>query len=326
MSGMRSLRNVLLSFVMMSFMLGGTYALAQSELVNGIAESRARLKPFRAIYKEVNRVLDKLPLERNATPGWGATDHEMEVEASVDAKLSTLTYKDMTPALTKRRPEMKLASGGRQTFTNAGPIAYSFIEGGMRGAWGKHPSGMVNPAAAGYEAWGQPVDKLFKSYPPTLLDGSTLLCAPEGSRLTIRVANFGGQSVISGWETELPNSGERASTDEWVVRAGMRYPKRVTYAYQKDGKPQIERSWTLVKILDDTAPLRIELKEGALLKDDDANIVYDVKNGKLVPNSIFNKDIGRETTLRRIAFIGAAVALVGLGTAWWLRKRRLKPA
>lgn len=291
-----------------------------------LAASRKMLPPFHAIYTEVHDRRDQPIAEPGAELGWGSFSGAMEVDAAVDADGSRLIYKRMIPEDVAKDKAKLLASGGTHLYQNVGGVAWNLIEGGMRGDFGQHPTGMINPAAAAYEAYGGlPVDKLLTTFPHRVVDDEWVevsTTAPTTIRLHIK--KLGSQEVIVEEIDWAPNRVARGRVDGWVDVQGWVYPKTYRYSFERDGSVKYVRTWNLKEILDDHSPLKAPIFEGALVKDADTNVVYDVKDGKLVPNPIFNRETGIALTLRRLGFVAAMLLAMGCGWIWLCRRRRLR--
>jgi hypothetical protein len=115
----------------------------------------------------------------------------------------------------------------------------------------------------------------------------------------------------------------------WVDFQGLKYPKIVELTFYENGQKTIEKTYTLLRIHPDkTGPVSVTLREGGLIRDDDTNITYDVKNGKLIPNPMFNRETGIAATVRRDGFLVAFLILVAWTVVRYrsLQQKKVQPA
>ena len=301
-------------------------ASAQSDPVRELNASRKSLKPFYATYLEVNKVSGKLA-SSDGTPGWGSGDSTIQIEAAVDATSGSLIYQDMNGK--PKDASTARAGGGTQVYFNDGKVNYDLIEGGKRGGFGSHPSGMVNPAAAAYEYSGVPASQYFDKYHYVVDGPDQVTTSGRTSTTTFKFSKFGNQTVLVSRHTKSVNADEGMDRDltltvqSWVDYLGLKYPGVVDFEYLDHGQPSITRTYTLQKIHEDrTGPLKVTIPEGGLIKDYDLNIVYNMRGGKLVPNPIFNREVASATTIRRVGFILAILLLI----AWALYRLRTRPS
>jgi len=87
----------------------------------------------------------------------------VDVEALVDSGSSYFINQNVNCKPKRNLPSR--AGSEEQICFNDGMTNYDPIEGGRRGGFGTHPSGMVNPAAAAYEFSGLFADDYFKKHP-----------------------------------------------------------------------------------------------------------------------------------------------------------------
>ncbi len=90
----------------------------------------------------------------------------------------------------------------------------------------------------------------------------------------------------------------------WRRNGNSYYPEKIhDVAVDREGT-EFTKEYELLKVVDSPkGGITVPLIEGALIKDDDANIVYSVRNGQLVPNPLFNNAVSAETTWRRVIFL-----------------------
>lgn len=308
-----------------------TFAWAETDPVALLAASRSKLVPFHAEYITQNKVLGRIDVTPGMKGGWGSFDGSIKVAAAIDARSSRLVCRnlDVTPEMAKN-PVLKNVEAGEMVYFNGDDgVYYTTIDDGKRGDFGHHPSGMDNPAAFGYEVMTRPAAMFFGKQPYAVVDANHVTARyGKNSRVTVEFADLGGQEVIAGYLAEDEEYSCQCAVNEWTLFRGMRYPKRISMTIKKGGQPFIERTWTLDRVLESPQPLAMTFREGALIKDSDTNIVYDVRGGKLVPNPLFGKDAGT-TTWRRVGFIAATLVVLGWA-AWWMKryllKGRMKPA
>ncbi len=298
-------------------LLGPT--LARGGNLQDLLDSRAKLKPFCATYLEKIEVFVG-PKTREGIAGWGSKDSELELEASIDSHSSQMKYKTLSP-------ENPMASGGARTYFATAEKTYTVIDGGERATFGKRHSGMTNPAAAGYELHGEPLERYAARLKLADNGVNRIQVDAHGTPTTIDIVRLNGQALIEKVTAQATIPTVLRVLD-WVDYKGSKYPSLVTLEFTEGGQVTQRRTYTLLKINEDKSkPLELKWQEGAIVKDDDRNEVYSVVNGKFVLDPVFNKETQEQITLHRALFI-AGFGLAGLALLWFARsiKFRTKPA
>jgi hypothetical protein len=275
----------------------------QSNPLRSLEESRKRLAPFHAVYvEEISVLVQPERTVKGSVLGWGASDSKLEVEASIDGRFSQLRY-------------AKVSNSGGPTgriYFNEPGKTWDFIEEGLRGGFGSHPSGLINPAAAAYEIESIEAQKYISELSNSQVSGSMIQGLKHGATKTIQLRTLGTQTVIESVSSTC--SGKGANTlmrvESWLQHKESYFPKSLSLTFNRNGQVTQVRRYRLLKILQSSEPLRVNLVEGALLKNRDTQLVYDVKNGKLVPNKDFNG--GPSSTDFRRYLIIVAFIMMGL--------------
>jgi len=285
-----------------------------ASLLDELIECRTRLPAFCATYLETIDVTGDAPTG-GGTPGWGARDSEILIEASVDSYSSSVTY----PYFDKLHPER---SGGVRRFVNGQDVSYQFIEAGKRGAFGSHPHGMISPTAFGYEIASEPLRCVMKRMTCVDVGNLQTKCTDAFATILINFRRFGRQLVIESTKSSSPQGRTRfARVVSWVTFNGAVFPQLIAMEPMRlEGFVQ-EREYELVAVLPHkSVPIGIPLIEGAILKDDDKNIVYSVKNGKLYVDPVFSQP--SDDAWRRTYLIVGATLILWL--IWYLLSSRLE--
>lgn len=294
----------------------GLPAIVHAGPVEDLAASRRKLRSFRATYIEridVNRT--PAPSSPGAVLGWGSKSSEIPVEASVDSNSSELKYPNLGS-------EGDVQTGGKRIFFNKGERSFQFIEGGMRGAFDRHQSGMLNPAAAAYEIHGQSASMFFDKYPNRSETGRWVKVSDAHSETEIRFHALGNQMMIEEvLNRNLKGKETRVRIEQWHVESELAYPKVVVLTFMNQGEVTQTRTYTLQKVLAvDFHPLQPPLMEGALIKDEEKGIVYKVRNGQLEVDPVFSRNRSDSSGLAALLTV---VACFSLGLWTFLRLRQL---
>ncbi len=203
--------------------------------------------------------------------------------------------------------------------------AWNVEDNGRSGLIGGSPRGFVNPLAIGYFVENTPVWVLAAKYKVkpraegfTFVDRTWILDAylakTSPARMIFQTSRT--SNSVEGTRTEYTVENE-------VEHQGARFPKRLSIKIFKDNQVTHESIYDFVKF-DKAADkdLTPMFAEKGLIRDEDTGIVYQVKNGQLVPDPVFSKNVAQNTTLRRIAFFSAFGILGAILTFLILRRRQ----
>ena len=294
----------------------GLRAVGRADIVDDLVRSRGRLAPFHAVYLEEVRVArEAKPSE--GIPAWGSVNSRQEVRSAVDRTSSLLVL----PSLMPNHPG---TFTGESYFT--GPkVTYSAVEGGRRGHFGTHRSGLYNPAAAAYELAGCPVEDYLERFNHRVIAPNTVRVTDGDYEEDLTLERRGDQTVIAA-DTDVKAHGitSRSRVEAWVDHKGFSYPKRCVIETLQDGRVEKSRTYTLLRIEKDETPLAFAFREGANMEDLDRHIRYDVVKGRLVedPDGVVAR---RLTSRRRLMFIGSGL-VIGAWLVVVARRRRGRSA
>lgn len=294
---------------MLAVALGGG---ARAGIAEDLVASRQRITPFRATYLEEIRIVKEIKGE-GGTPGWGMVPSRQKVVCGVDADSSFLNMASIAPGQPADLSE---------SFFTGPEKSYNTIEKGHRGHFGSHRNGMFNPAAAGYETAGYPIEQYLATFNHQEVSPHTLQVTDHSYRENLGVERFGSQTVMASvTNLEKTKTATRSCVTEWVAHHGSMFPKKVILEVLKEGAVISERAYTLLEISQDDSPLKFTFQEGGLVTDLDDNKVYNVIKGKLVEDPVFSAEARKSTLQRRSLFIGSVVALTGWGVLTVRRRR-----
>ncbi|MCX6340870.1 MAG: hypothetical protein NTU72_00650 [Fimbriimonadales bacterium] len=203
-------------------------------------------------------------------------------------------------------------------------------DNGHTGTLSLKPHTLFNPLTTGYIAYIAPVTPALKmgltlvkenGNTVEMKDGrATIIGVLSNDGFPIRFVRFeaSSQANINGETTDLLTVEEVKEEFEFN---GYKFPKIVIRTLTKNGKVESIRSYTFVKKLPDSSKDgNIALVNGALVKDQDTEVVFTYKDGRLEENPLFKKEAAAEVTIKRLSLL-ASIAGLCVWIAMKIRRR-----
>jgi hypothetical protein len=192
-------------------------------------------------------------------------------------------------------------------------------DNGHTGTLSLKPHTLFNPLATGYIAYIAPVTPALKMGLTIVREtGDTVEMKDGRSTITgtlirdsfpIRFRRFecSSQTTVNGKTSDLATVEE--VKEEFEID-GYKFPRIVSRTLSKNGKVESVRTYTYIKrIPDSPKDGSIALVNGALVKDQDTEVVFTYKDGRLEENPLFKKEAAAEVTIKILALLTSIVGL-----------------